>query len=63
MHVPLRRRQILMSGELLYRSRRCASHGQMRTERVPQPMHAALRDFSSTRHPLDVMLHDVGRQR
>jgi len=36
MHVPLRRGEILMPGELLNRSTRCAAHRQMRTECVAE---------------------------
>ena len=39
-HVALRRRQVRMTSELLDRSRRRALHRQVRTERVPQDMHA-----------------------
>jgi hypothetical protein len=40
-HVPLRRRQVLMSGELLDGPCRRATHRQMRTERVAKTMAAA----------------------
>ena len=40
MHVALRRAQFLVTGELLNRSGRCALHREMRTERVPQNVHA-----------------------
>ena len=42
MHIALRRREVLMSREFLNRSRRRTSHCQMRTERVPQDVHALL---------------------
>jgi hypothetical protein len=35
-HVTLRRRKVAVSGELLNRPRRRASHCEMRTERMPQ---------------------------
>jgi hypothetical protein len=63
LHVPLRRRQILMTRQLLNRSRRCAAHRQMRTERVPQSMHTVLRNLRPPRRAFDVMLHDVRRHR
>ena len=43
MHVPLRRAQIAMPGEFLNRQAWRASHRQMRTERVTQDVHAAVR--------------------
>ena len=62
-HVSLRRGEIDMSGEFLDRPRGRAVHRQMRTERVPQAVHAALPDLPPPRGPFDVMLHDVRRQR
>ena len=47
-HVPLRRGEIHMPGELLNRSRRRPTHREMRTERVPQSMHAALRELRTS---------------
>jgi len=41
-HVPLRRREILMSGQFLNRSCRRAAHRQMRTERVPEHMRSVI---------------------
>ena len=35
-HIPLRRRQVLRSGQFLNRSGWCPSHGQVRTERVSE---------------------------
>jgi hypothetical protein len=66
MHVPLRRREILMAGEFLNRPRRRSSHRQMRTECVPQPMNAARSCLPKVRAPnasLDVIANDVPRQR
>ena len=40
MHLPLRRRQVLMSGKLLNRSRWGSPHRQVRTERVPQDVNS-----------------------
>jgi hypothetical protein len=62
-HVPLRRREILVAGELLNGSGRRAAHRQMRTERVPQPMHTALRYLRPSRHPFNMVLDDVCGQR
>jgi len=36
MHVPLRRHEILMAGQLLNRPRRRAAHREMRAERVTE---------------------------
>ena len=41
-HVALCRRQVRMASQLLDGPRRCALHRQMRTERVPQDVHALL---------------------
>ena len=41
-HVALRRRQVLMSGQLLNRPRWGSTHRQVRTERVPQDVNARL---------------------
>ena len=41
-HVALRRRQVRVSGHLLDGPRRRALHRQVRTERVPQDVHALL---------------------
>ena len=51
MHVTLRRGQVLVSGELLNRSRRRATHGQMRTERVPQNVDPRFHVCASRRSP------------
>jgi hypothetical protein len=47
-HVPLRRREIHVAGEILNRSRRRTAHREVRTERVPQSMHAALRELRTS---------------
>jgi len=41
-HVPLRRDEIHVPSELLNRTRRGPAHREVRTERVPQSMHAAV---------------------
>jgi hypothetical protein len=58
-HVPLRRREILMPRELLNRAAWRAPHREMRTERVAQSMHTALRDLRASCRAFDMMLHDV----
>src|SRR5262249_21983762 len=55
-HVPLRGAKVLMSGELLNRSCRRTTHRQVRTERVPQAMHAVLVDARASCRAFDVML-------
>ena len=42
MHIPLRRRQVLMTSQFLNRPGRRAAHGQVRTERVTQDMDTRL---------------------
>ena len=60
MHVPLRRRRVLVPGQLLDRPRRCPSHREMRTERVPQDVDAVAPGERPARRPLhevpDVLL-------
>jgi hypothetical protein len=53
-HVPARRGEIHVTGELLNRSCRRAAHREARTERVPQSMYAALRELRSSNGPSDV---------
>ena len=62
-HVPLRRRQILMPGKFLNRPRRGASHGEMRTERVPEHMDAVARDPRVSSHTLHPVLHRLASER
>ena len=52
-----------MSGQLLNRSRRCAAHRQVRTERVPQDVYAVLRQLRSTRRAQYAVLHHLPGQR
>jgi hypothetical protein len=40
-HVPLRRGDVGVAGQLLNRPRRRAAHREMRTERVPKPVRPA----------------------
>ena len=63
MHVPLRRHQILMAGELLDRSCRGAAHREVRTERVPQSMYAALAELRASHRSSNVILDDLLRER
>ena len=53
-HIPLRRQQIGMTGQLLNGSCRCASHGQTRTERMSQNMHT-VSNTSPTRRTLNLL--------
>ena len=55
MHVPLRCREIHVPGQILNRARWRAPHGEMRTERVPQSVHARFH-IRPTRRPLHVIL-------
>jgi hypothetical protein len=59
MHVPLRRRQIFMSRQLLNRTSRCAAHREVRTERMSESMHAARREMRPSGRTSDVILHDL----
>jgi len=59
-HVPLRRREILMTGELLDCPRRRATHRQMRTERVPQDVNAWLRSANGQRLKRSSVLDAIG---
>ena len=63
MHVPLRRRQILMPRQLLNGPRRRAPHRQVRTERVSQDVHAWLRRSRARRDAPHQSLHDLLRER
>ena len=49
-----------MSGQILNRARRCASHRQG-TERVPETMHAVRPYLSPPRCTLDVMFDAISR--
>jgi hypothetical protein len=62
-HVPLRRGEIHVTGELLNRSCRRPAHREVRTERVPQSMYAALRELRSSNGPSDVVLNDFLSER
>jgi hypothetical protein len=62
-HVPLRRDQILMPGELLNRPRRRAPHREMRAERVPQSMHTARAERGALCRACDVVRDHVLRER
>jgi len=55
MHVALRRAQVLVSGEFLDRSRGCASHRQVRTERVPEDVDPPLLQAGSPCGVMDVV--------
>ena len=61
-HVPLRHRKILMPYEFLNGARRCATHRQMRTERVTEDVHPFMhiRPPSRSLHPV---LHLLPGQR
>jgi len=48
-HVPERRREILVAGKLLDRLRRGSAHREMRTERVPQDVARIVVEDASTR--------------
>ena len=61
-HVPLRRRQVLVAGEFLNRPRRRAAHRQVRTERVPQDVNALASRAPAARR-VAPGLHDLLRQR
>jgi hypothetical protein len=60
-HVALRHAQFPVSSELLNRSRRCAAHRQVRTERVPQNVHAILRQLHSTRRAQQAVTDETPR--
>ena len=60
MHVALRRSQVRVPGELLDGARRRAAHRQVRTERVPQDVHALLRKTRNTLRTTDCF--DDGEQ-
>jgi len=62
-HVPLRRREILMARELLNRAGRRAPHREMRTEGVPQSVHAVLCNLRASRRAFHTVLDDVRRHR
>ncbi len=61
MHVPLRRCQVLVSRQLLNRSRRCPSHGEMRTEGMPQAMDPGRRELRPAYRPSNMVLHHLLR--
>ena len=62
-YVPLGRRQILMPGKFLNRPRGGASHGEMRTERVPEHMDAVARDPRVSSHTPHPVLHRLASER
>ena len=62
-HVSLCRGEIHVAGELLNRSCRRPAHREVRTERVPQPMNAALRELRTPGCSSDVDLDDLLRER
>jgi hypothetical protein len=62
-HVDLGRRQILVPGQLLDSLRRRPAHREVGAERVPQQMHAGVRQPGLPRGPLDQPLDDFLRQR
>ena len=62
-HVPLRRRQVLMPGQLLNRPRRRAPHRQVRTERVPQDVNARASRCARRAARRTMHLHDLLRER
>ena len=61
-HVPLRRHQIAVSGQLLNGFSRCPPHRQVRTERVPQHVHADMAHFGLTSGSQDEPLDESLRQ-
>ena len=63
MHVPLRRRQILMPGQFLNRPSGAAAHRQVRAERVSQNVHTNIANVRATCRPLNQPLHETLRQR
>ena len=63
MHVALRGREVLVSCELLDRSRGCTSHCEMRAERVSQSMRPARWKTSFLASLPNVLANDVLRQR
>jgi hypothetical protein len=62
MHIPLRRDEVLMPGELLNGPRRRPAHREMGTERVTKSMDSVLIDLRTPGRPFDMMLHGVRRQ-
>jgi hypothetical protein len=63
MHVPLRRRQVLVSRQVLYRPRRSTPHREMRAERMSQAMYPARRELGAPRGSFHMMLENVGTER
>ena len=61
MNVPLRRREILMSGKFLNRSFRRTAYRQMRTERVAEHVRSVIEQLRLLRRPTDAALR-VGAQ-
>ena len=62
MHVALRRAQFLVACEFLYRSGRCALHCEMRTERVPENVHAPVRKARPSGGAPHVIRDHLGRE-
>lgn len=63
MHVPLRRREIAVTGKLLNGTRRCAPHGQVRAERVPQHVEPHVRKPRPPGRVLHQPLQHLSRER
>ena len=62
-HVALRRGQVLVSGQFLNGPRRRPTHRQVRTERVPQDVHPALRYSGPPRRSSHQLTHDLMGER
>jgi hypothetical protein len=58
-HIPLRRPQVGVPGELLNIPCRRAPHREMRTERVPKNVTASVREFRRARRVIDVVADDL----
>ena len=63
MHVPLRRGQVLMAGELLNRARGRAAHREMRAERVAQHVRPVVEERGLLRRASNQSLHHALCQR
>jgi len=61
-HVPLRRDQVLVSGQFLDSPGRCSEHRQVRTERVAQHVRTVVVEARLLRRPTDEPLnHTFGQ--
>ena len=60
-HVPLRRRQIAMSGELLDSPRRRATHRQVRTEGVTEYVNTSALEIRHPRGAAHMIRNDLRR--